>query len=84
MGPFSGLIRRIALGMLVRELDPATRNGGEIVIGPARGGRVGPPAPRLRVMAARPAAHAVAVVKTGQPITVRQAAESAVSRGPIT
>ena len=32
VGPFSELIRRTALGMLARELDPAARNGGEIVI----------------------------------------------------
>ena len=32
IGPFSDLIRRIAFGMLARELDPAARNGGEIVI----------------------------------------------------
>ena len=32
IGPFSELIRRTALGMLARELDPAARNGGEIVI----------------------------------------------------
>ena len=32
IGPFSELIRRTAMGMLARELDPAARNGGEIVI----------------------------------------------------
>ena len=32
VGPFSELIRCTALGMLARELDPAARNGGEIVI----------------------------------------------------
>ena len=32
VGPFSELIRRTALGMLARELDPAARNSGEIVI----------------------------------------------------
>jgi hypothetical protein len=32
IGPFSELIRRTAIGMLARELDPAARNGGEIVI----------------------------------------------------
>ncbi|MDD7942989.1 SRPBCC family protein, partial [Actinomycetospora lutea] len=33
IGPFSELIRRIALGMLTRELDPPARNSGEILIG---------------------------------------------------
>lgn len=32
VGPFSELIRRTAMGMLARELDPAARNGGEMVI----------------------------------------------------